>query len=280
MEPEQGSKEKSASGPAGGEEDDIKHLEELRNLTMEGYVEYCKKVRGGSDPPRPRQPPMPRDHHDYKLWRDFRRITYLRLLQHERIGSLISKEENDAILARKEEVLKDQALLEAIADRTGVYIDHEVKDCIRLFLDTRKRGERMHRYVTEFGQPLPKNDDDERRATSYMDRVEAEEKLRDALAKRDVANCPLRYKMAWAGPAALCELTGLRYWECCGKVTGSVKSEAELPVQLQHDRRKKEEDERLDRVHVRRTQQAFHERAARRLRKAALQAGKPRFRDY
>lgn len=94
----------------------------------------------------------------------------------------------------------------------------------------------MHRYVTEFGQPLPKNDDDERRATSYMDRVEAEEKLRDALAKRDVANCPLRYKMAWAGPAALCELTGLRYWECCGKVTGSVKSEAELPVQLQHDR--------------------------------------------
>lgn len=36
VEPEQGSKEKSASGPAGGEEDDIKHLEELRNLTMEG----------------------------------------------------------------------------------------------------------------------------------------------------------------------------------------------------------------------------------------------------
>lgn len=44
-----------------------------------------------------------------------------------RTCSLISKEENDAILARKEEVLKDQALLEAIADRTGVYIDHEVR---------------------------------------------------------------------------------------------------------------------------------------------------------
>ncbi len=56
VEAEQSSKEKSASGPGGGEEDDIKHLEELRNLTMEGgrqalTLQRCAPGRqGGLNP--------------------------------------------------------------------------------------------------------------------------------------------------------------------------------------------------------------------------------------
>lgn len=41
--------------------------------------------------------------------------------------SLVTKEESDLILAKREDVVKNRALLQAIADRTGVYIDLEVR---------------------------------------------------------------------------------------------------------------------------------------------------------
>lgn len=42
------------------------------------------------------------------------------------MASLITRDEEDQILAKREDVLKDRKLLETIADRTGSYIDLEV----------------------------------------------------------------------------------------------------------------------------------------------------------
>lgn len=51
-----------------------------------GYIDYCKKMRGAMNPPRPRLPPMARGHYDYHSHVDLRRISYLRLVQHEKIA--------------------------------------------------------------------------------------------------------------------------------------------------------------------------------------------------
>ncbi|KAG2499037.1 hypothetical protein HYH03_003222 [Edaphochlamys debaryana] len=257
-------------------------------MDMQGYVEYCKKMRSGSAAPRPRVPPVPRSHYDYGLFQDMRRIAFLRLQQHERIGGLITKEESDLILARKEEVLKDRKLLEDIAERSGVYIDLEVKDCIQQFLETRQRAERFHRFATEFGRGLPKTGEQQRAATAFMKRVEAEAELREALARRDVANCPLRIKLPWAGPAATCELTGLRYLDCCGRLSAGAAAEgkadeSQLPPQLRTLKKvgpkgrplPVHEQERERTAHVK-----FKGRAEGRLRKAFITASRPRFRDY
>ncbi|GFR43756.1 hypothetical protein Agub_g4868 [Astrephomene gubernaculifera] len=276
----------SSEGSATTDAEDMKQLEELRNMTMEGYVDYCKKLRSGSAPPRPRRPPMARDHYDYITFQDTRRVTFLRLQQHERIGSLITKEESDLILAKREEILRDRALLEAIADRTGVYIDLEVKDCIQQFLETRERSEHFYRYAKEFGQPMPKTGEEQRAAVKYMKRVEAEEELGRALARRDTGACPLRNKLPWASASAVCELTGLRYWECCGRASAGAGDSAaqpaagqeQLPQPLQHLKRRKEHV--VEKGRERDAYVKFGSRAEHRLRKAYITAMKPRFRDY
>jgi hypothetical protein len=41
--------------------------------------------------------------------------------------SVVTKEEGERILAEREDVLRDRPLLQAIADRTGIYIPLEVR---------------------------------------------------------------------------------------------------------------------------------------------------------
>ncbi|PNW75294.1 hypothetical protein CHLRE_12g521050v5 [Chlamydomonas reinhardtii] len=272
------------SGP-GSEADDIKQLEEMRNMDMQGYVEYCKKMRGGAPPPRPRRPSVSPDHYDYRTMQDQRRIAFLRMQQHEHIGSLVTKEESDLILAKREDVVKNRALLQAIADRTGVYIDLEVKDCIEQFLETRENAGQMHRYATEFGMPLPKGSQEQREMRRFMKRVEAEEKLAVALEKRDLTSCSLRHKLSWAGPTALCDQTGLRYHECCGALkAGAAAGEVDvsrlrIPPMLLHSK-KAGKREVVDKDRERQVHGMFKSRAEGILRKAAMDGVKPRLRDY
>ncbi|KAG2439219.1 hypothetical protein HXX76_004581 [Chlamydomonas incerta] len=275
----------ASSSGQGTEADDIKQLEEMRNMDMQGYVEYCKKMRGGAPPPRPRRAAVTPDHYDYRLMQDTRRIAFLRMQQHERIGSLVTKEENDLILALREDALKDRALLQAIADRTGTYIDLEVKDCIDQFLDTRRNAERLHRYTVEFGNPLPKGTQEQRDATRFMKRIEAEEKVMAALAKRDPSSCTLQHKLPWAGPTALCDQTGLRYHECCGALqAGAAAGDVDMsklripPVLLHGNKGGKRQVVDTDRERY--AHGMFKSRQEGRLRKAAIIASKPRFRDY
>ncbi|KAG2453596.1 hypothetical protein HYH02_001814 [Chlamydomonas schloesseri] len=275
----------ASSSGQGTEADDIKQLEEMRTMDMQGYVEYCKKMRGGAPPPRPRRPPVSPDHYDYRAMQDLRRIAFLRMQQHERIGSLVTKEESDRILSEREGVLQDRALLQSIADRTGVYIDMEVKDCIEQFLDTRQRAERLHRYAVEFGNPLPKGSQEQRDADRFMKRIEAEEKLAAALAKRDPTSCSLRHKLPWAGPTALCDQTGLRYHECCGALKAGADagdmdvSRLRIPPVLLHGK-KAAKREVVDTDRERYVHGMFKSRAEGRLRKAAMNLSKPRLRDY
>ncbi|EFJ40858.1 hypothetical protein VOLCADRAFT_119859, partial [Volvox carteri f. nagariensis] len=211
--------------------EDLKVLSELRNMTMEGYVEYCKKMRSGSTPPRPRLPPLRFSRAENRAWVDEARVSFLRLQQHERIGSLITKEESDLILEKRKEVLYDRAFMAAIADRTGVYIDLEVKDCIEQFLELRKKTERIHRFVTEFGHTLPKTVKEQQYALRFMERKDAEEELQAALARRDTVGCPLQQKLPWTGLAARCELTGRPYWECCGRTVAGIPTKLQAHLQ-------------------------------------------------
>ncbi|PNH04806.1 hypothetical protein TSOC_008931 [Tetrabaena socialis] len=268
------------------DKEDLKQLEEMRNMTMEGYVEYCKKMRSGSAPPRPRRPPVSRAHYDFSKFVDMRRIAFLRLQQHEQIGSLVTQQESEAIVARREEVLADKPMLEAIASRTGMYIDLEVKDCIEQYLMTRLNAERIHRAVTEFGKPLPKSSEAQKEVHKYMKRVEAEEEVRAALARRDTDACPLRHKLPWAGPTALCELTGLRHAECCGSISaraGAAGAQLSLPIEPRSAKRRGPQPV----VDVAREMEAYSKFAngtGRRRQtnayKIALMQGKPRFRDH
>ncbi|GLC37767.1 hypothetical protein PLESTF_001516600 [Pleodorina starrii] len=279
----------SASGSGAGKADskdsadaeDLKVLEELRNMSMEGYVEYCKKMRSGSTPPRPRLPPLRFNRAEFRGWVDEARVSFLRMQQHERIGSLITKEESDLILAKREDVLYDRALMEAIAGRTGMYIDLEVKDCIEQFLELRKKTERMHRFVTEFGHPLPKTVKEQQYALKFMERQEEEEQLQAALARRDTAGCPLRLKLPWAGGSALCELTGRPYWQCCGRLTAGAQSSSEAQPKLQlppHMQQQQQNEPSPDPERVRVAYRRFKGHIGRKFRKAYIEASKPRIR--
>lgn len=98
-----------------------------------------------------------------------------------------------------------------------------MKDCIEQFVELRKKTGRMHRFVTEFGHPLPKTMKEQEYALRFMERTEGEEELKAALARRDTVGCPLRLKLPWVGPSALCELSGRPYRECCGRATAGAR---------------------------------------------------------
>ncbi|KXZ52852.1 hypothetical protein GPECTOR_8g234 [Gonium pectorale] len=247
-------------------------------MTMEGYVEYCKRMRSATPPPRPRTPPVPMGHPEYHRFIDERRVTYLRFLQHERIGSLITKEESEDILERKEAFLSDRKLLQAIADRTGVYIDLEVKDCIQQFLKLRQDGERMHRAVTEFDKKLPKTLEDQKAIINFMKGTEVEEERQKALALRDSEACPLRHNQSWTGAGAICELTKLRYWECCGSLAAQPKTG---PPRYHRDPDTPEWKAIVERETEREANSKFKGMAKHSLRKAYVTSRPPKFRkDY
>ncbi|GIL46693.1 hypothetical protein Vafri_3616 [Volvox africanus] len=270
----------SSTSKDSADAEDMKVLEELRNMSMEGYVEYCKKMRSGSTPPRPQLPPLRFGRAEHRAWVDEARVSFLRLMQHERIGSLITHEESGVILAKGKDVLYDRALMEAIADRTGMYIDLEVKDCIEQFLDLRKKTERIHRFVTEFGHTLPKTVKEQQYALRFMERKEAEELLQAALARRDTAGCPLRLKLPWSGASAMCELTGRQYWQCCGRASAGTQVTNEpdrLTLQL-HPQEPKRNDLLADPERERVAHRRFRGHIANKFRKAYIEASKPRLR--
>lgn len=223
------SSEPAASTP--GTSEDLKELEELVNMDVDGYIDYLKKSRAGVNPPRPRQPPMPRTHPEYALWQDMRRIYYLRNLQHERIASLMTTQEKRRVMEEGRDAAKDKALLQSLADRSGIYIDMEVKDCIHGLWEMKENSKRQWRYVKEFGMPFPTSAAQQREASRFMKAREAEEEFLAKLGKRDRTNCPLAPSLAWAGASATCTLTGLKYWECCGR---KEKEESAPPAPAPH----------------------------------------------
>ncbi|GIL70979.1 hypothetical protein Vretifemale_1633 [Volvox reticuliferus] len=260
--------------------EDLKVLEELRNMSMAGYVEYCKKMRSGSTPPIPRLPPLRFGRAEHRAWVDEARVSFLRLMQHERIGSLVTKEESELILAKGKDVLYDRAFMEAIADRTGMYIDLEVKDCIEQFLDLRKKTERLHRFVTEFGHALPKTVKEQQYALRFMERKEEEESLQASLARRDTAGCPLRQKLSWSGSSALCELTGRPYWQCCGRASAGTQA-TDMPDRLAlqlHPKQPRRDELLADPERERVAHRRFRGHVASKFRKAYIEASKPRLR--
>eukprot|EP00955_Chlamydomonas_euryale_P094882 364899-Chlamydomonas_euryale.AAC.22 len=104
----------------------IQYLEQHKDLTVDGFVELNKQLWMGSQPPRPRMLQLPRSHPDAKRYIDWKRVSYLRTMQHERIASMMSDAEKAAVRERGRDVLADRTLLSAIAQRTGVYMDDEV----------------------------------------------------------------------------------------------------------------------------------------------------------
>eukprot|EP00798_Chlamydomonas_sp_ICE-L_P019997 gene19997-26710_t len=199
------------------EEQMMQELEEAKNMDMDGYVGYCRKVRiQTTSPPRPRLPPVPRWHHDYTMFVDLRRASYLRICQHEKIGSAMTEEEKDQIFEQLADSAEDKKLLDTIAKRTGIYMDLEVKDCIKSFIETRESSLRQFRWVKELGRPAPKSQDARKEMNDYMDNLEKEEKRSLKLIRQDTVDCPMRPILNWVGPMAVCSKTGLKYYECCG----------------------------------------------------------------
>lgn len=49
------------------------------------YVDLNKQQFLQVEPPRPKLPPVPRTHRDYAKFIDWKRVSYLRVRQHEKI---------------------------------------------------------------------------------------------------------------------------------------------------------------------------------------------------
>lgn len=92
------------------------------------YAEMLNQVLMAREAPRPRICPVPPNHADYDKFVDIQRVSYLRLKQQRAIvGSFMTGEEKERVLAQKLDVLKDKVFLDTIASRTGMYIQEEVR---------------------------------------------------------------------------------------------------------------------------------------------------------
>ncbi|MEW5299455.1 MAG: hypothetical protein WDW36_002472 [Sanguina aurantia] len=194
------------------EKEEMEQIEAGKDLTMDGYVARMKMARMSmrATTPRPRQPPVRMNHHDYPNFIDMMRVSHIRIGQHERIGSIMTQDEKLQVMGSAYnkkthtwDVLKDKALVERIADRSGVFIDHEVRDCIKSALMSKQDSFRLWRYV-------------EKELKEFMVKLEREDDMQEALAKRDVGGCPMLGKLALISSQTPCDLTGLKYYQCCG----------------------------------------------------------------
>eukprot|EP00195_Chlamydomonas_chlamydogama_P010763 CAMPEP_0202906114 /NCGR_PEP_ID=MMETSP1392-20130828/37367_1 /ASSEMBLY_ACC=CAM_ASM_000868 /TAXON_ID=225041 /ORGANISM="Chlamydomonas chlamydogama, Strain SAG 11-48b" /LENGTH=289 /DNA_ID=CAMNT_0049594479 /DNA_START=307 /DNA_END=1177 /DNA_ORIENTATION=- len=193
-----------------------KWLEENKDMDLDGYAEYCRQMKSGSPSPRPRVAPVPLDHPDHKKFMDARRISYLRISQHEAIIIKMSEEEKELIKKDPTAAAKDADLLKRIAERTGVYIDLEVKDCIKCYKDSADNARHLYRWVVTEGKPYPKTRAAQKQVDAAMARKEEAERKMEKMAGLNVATCPMRPVMAFMGPDSLCSATGLKYFDCCG----------------------------------------------------------------
>ncbi|KAG1668512.1 hypothetical protein FOA52_012106 [Chlamydomonas sp. UWO 241] len=197
------------------------HLEANKDMTIEGFVDLNKQLWLGTPTPLPKTLTVGRNHPDAKRFIDWKRVSYLRTMQHERIASTMTPEEQADIKARgRESVLGDKALLASLAQRTGVYIDDEVRDCLRSYFDTRDHMRRLYRWTFVLGEPEPANSEQQANALKEMKALEGDEGRVEALELQDRTKCPIIPVLDFVGHDAVCSRTGLKYHECCGGSLG------------------------------------------------------------
>jgi hypothetical protein len=146
-------------------------------LHRAGFIDINKQVFSNASPPKPRVLHINRMHPDFKRFIDWKRVSYLRTMQHERISSLMTDEEKQRIKSEGKPILQDKQFLQSIADRSAIYIDHEVKDCVQGYLETRDHMRRMYRWVVVLGEPEPVTQVQQKRALEEMKALEEDGEL-------------------------------------------------------------------------------------------------------
>lgn len=62
------------------------YLEKHKDITVDAFIEMTRQMRAESEVPLPTLPPVRRSHPEYKRFVDWKRVSYLRSMQHERIA--------------------------------------------------------------------------------------------------------------------------------------------------------------------------------------------------
>lgn len=226
-------KPKEAAGTSTSSKDEerkrLKELEANKDMTMQGYVEHCRNIRLQNDPPQPQFSPVKPDHYDFLKFTDTQRIAWLRIFQHEKIGSVFTPADSIELNNRGKDIAEDKVYLNMIAERTGTYIDLEVKDLLVQYFKTKDQFRHLYKWCKE-GNPYPRSQQEQTAVFSEMEAREEAEKHQEKLKKRDRRNCPVMPKLKWVGPECECQLTGLPFFKCCGE---KVRAFQRKPPQYQ-----------------------------------------------